>query len=57
MRKKNVTPRLFKCLECNTTQIAYKMSNHLTKPGHLKDMYCWFCQEDRKLIQLPKYYL
>jgi transcription elongation factor Elf1 len=53
--KRNVTERRFKCPKCGFITVAYKRSNHRTKQGHQKNLYCPFCKDTHNFTQLSKY--
>lgn len=53
-RRKSRNPpqvRLFQCPNCGRFVPATKR-RHRTAIGHIKTMYCFFCQEERDFIQV-----
>lgn len=53
--KKHTTLRTFICDCCGTRMTAYKKSNKLTKPNHIKHMYCYKCKKDMPFRQISNY--
>lgn len=55
MTKRYVTERRFIC-DCGEIYTAFKKSSRKTETGHIKDMYCFKCKKDKKMIQLDKWH-
>ena len=54
LRRKSRNPpqvRLFQCQICGRFVPATKMKSR-TAIGHIKTMYCFFCQEEQDFIQV-----
>ena len=47
--------RVFKCPVCGGVRIATKKDNRRTSNGHIKDMFCPYCNDTRKFIQIGTY--
>lgn len=52
MKKNRYTIRIFKCTECGNHLYAAKKLGNRTSIGHVKTMYCPFCDMDTQFIQI-----
>ena len=50
--KSTYTMRVFKCPVCGGVLLAAKKSNKRTKVGHIKDLFCPYCNDVRKFVQV-----
>ena len=46
------TMRVFKCPVCGGVLLASKKANKRTKIGHEKDMFCPYCNSERRFVQI-----
>ncbi len=52
MRKKAYVFRVFKCPVCGGVLLAAKGMHKMTPKGHKKDMFCPYCNDERKFTQI-----
>ena len=50
--KTKVVMRVFKCPVCGGVLLASKNAGKQTGNGHIKDMFCPYCNDTRKFIQI-----
>ena len=51
-RRKKVRVRVFRCPVCGEKSYAPKRT--ITRPGHVKTMWCWKCRAERDLVQVDE---
>ena len=50
--KTQTVMRVFKCPVCGGVILASKKANRKTPDGHVKDMFCPYCNDERKFVQI-----
>lgn len=50
-----VSRSVLKCPDCNEPYIVYRSikKKRRYRTGHVKDLWCFKCEEEKKFIQLP----
>ena len=54
-KRKDIQIMYYKCCSCNGMTTVPRQKGRLRGVGHLKDMWCPFCGEEKKFVEIGMY--